>query len=290
MLPGRIEGAFCAKSQARGSASGHWVAGEYFAAFIFRGQHQKHSDGTLAYYQDHLIFRDASFAYSLQAGIHRFHKGGFFEADIRGQRNHSALNDPRHGANVFREAAAVGIEAGCEAYFLISGALRKEFSFAIETIAARNMMEADHAIARFELGDTTADFDYRASKFVAENLWRRDETVMNFLDVRATDAAGSHAEEKFTFADFGDRHGFNRHAALSTIDPGAHMTIGLGQILLRRRMTRLNWSNCLAHETSRSPQRLILFQIGSLGLQARLRKNPENAPAIPLRHRYFCPA
>ena len=59
--------------------------------------------------------------------------------------------------------------------------------------------------------------------------------MVNLFDVGTADATGSHSEENFAFANFRDRHRFHRHAALATVDAGAHMADGQVRIPLARR-------------------------------------------------------
>jgi hypothetical protein len=87
------------------------------------------------------------------------------------------------------------------------------------------MVEADHAVAGFEFRDAAADLDYRAGQFVAQNLRRRDETVVNLFNVRATDPASGNAEKKLTFTNFRNRHGLDRDTAFAAINTGAHSSI-----------------------------------------------------------------
>src|ERR1700684_4644071 len=78
-------------------------------------------------------------------------------------------------------------------------------------------MKTDYAIAGFELRHARANFYRRPGQLVAKNLWRRNETVVNFLDVRAADPAGGHTEEQLALTNFGDRHGFDDYLDLTTI-------------------------------------------------------------------------
>ena len=84
-------------------------------------------------------------------------------------------------------------------------------------------MKTDDAVAGLELANAAAGFDDGAGELVAENLRRMDEAVLNFLDVRAADAAGSHAEKNLTLADLRNRYGFDHDAALAAINAGAHL-------------------------------------------------------------------
>src|ERR1700733_10901099 len=84
-------------------------------------------------------------------------------------------------------------------------------------------MKTDYAIAGFELRHARADFYHGAGQLVAKYLRRRHETVVNFLDVRAADSAGRHAEEQLALANFGDGYGFHDYLALTTIHSRAHV-------------------------------------------------------------------
>jgi len=86
-------------------------------------------------------------------------------------------------------------------------------------------MKTDHTIAGFELRHARANFYHGAGQLMAKYLWRRYETVVNFLDVRAADSAGGHAEEQLALANFGDRHGFDHYLALATIHSRAHVAV-----------------------------------------------------------------
>jgi hypothetical protein len=103
--------------------------------------------------------------------------------------------------------------------------LGEKSAFAVEAFAARDVMKAHHAVARLPFGDAAAHGDDRAGEFVAENLWRRDIGVEDFLDVRTADAASSDFNEYFTVAHFGDRNFFNPDDSLFAVHTCAH---GLG--------------------------------------------------------------
>jgi hypothetical protein len=92
-------------------------------------------------------------------------------------------------------------------------------------------MEADDAVARFELGDAAAHCDHRARQFVTENLRRCDESMMNFLDVRAADSARSNAEEQLSLADFRNRHGFDDYSSFATVHSRAHLARFVQRVL-----------------------------------------------------------
>ncbi len=66
------------------------------------------------------------------------------------------LDNPVHHPDVLGESAAGGLEAGRAADFLVGLALGKHFMPAVVTLAARDVMEHDHAIARPELAHSRA--------------------------------------------------------------------------------------------------------------------------------------
>jgi hypothetical protein len=179
----------------------------------------------LADYQNSFVFGHTSFAHSLETSIYGFYESGFFKADVCGERDHSALNNPGHCANVFRKASAIRIEASRKTDLLVSCALRKKLSLAIKTGTARDVVEADHTVAGFKFRDAAPGFNYGASKLVPQNLRRRDETVMNLLNICATNAASGYAEKKFALSDFRNRHRFYRYTAFAAINARAHASV-----------------------------------------------------------------
>jgi hypothetical protein len=139
-------------------------------------------------------FCNAGFTDGFEAGVHRLDEGGFLEGNVVGDGDHTALGNPGHGADEFCEAAAIWIEAGGEADFFIGGALGEKFLITVKTITAGDVVEADDAVAGFPFCYAGADCYRGAGDFVAEDLRRLDETVMDFFDVGAADAAGGYAD------------------------------------------------------------------------------------------------
>ena len=90
---------------------------------------------------------DAGFLHGFHDGVDGLDESGFFEGDVVGQGDDAAFGDPRHGFDVFAEAAAVGSEACGEAGGLVLLALRKEAAFAVETFAARDVVKTHDAVA-----------------------------------------------------------------------------------------------------------------------------------------------
>ncbi len=126
--------------------------------------------------------------------------------------------------------------------FLVSRALREEFALAVEAAAARNVVEADDAIAGLELRYAAADLHDGARKLVPQNLRRLNESVVNLLDVRSANAACRHAEQDFALANLRNRHGFDDHAALAAVDARAHMPR-----MLPLGFVRPDLCGCMAH-------------------------------------------
>jgi hypothetical protein len=93
------------------------------------------------------------------------------------------------------------------------------------------VVKANDAIAQLPALNAFADRDDRSGRFVAKNLRRRDETVLNFLDVGAADAAGGDVDQNFARGNF--RHGnwLDDHASRAAIHGRAHS--GAGEIARR---------------------------------------------------------
>ncbi len=145
------------------------------------------------------------FLYRLQAGVHRLDERGFLEAHARGNLDHAPLDDPGHGPHVFGEAAAIRIEARGQPYLLVGRALRKKPPFAIKASAARNVVEADHAVALFPAAHAASDRDDRSGDFMPENLRRRDEAVLYLFQIRAANSAGAPHESELRRRQFAGR-------------------------------------------------------------------------------------
>ncbi len=92
-------------------------------------------------------------------------------------------------------------------------------------------MEADHAIAHLELLHAGADLSHRAGQLVAENLRRREEPVMNLLDVRAADAAGAYTEQHLARTDLRNGDSLDDDAVFAPINARAHRAVELGGIV-----------------------------------------------------------
>ena len=62
---------------------------------------------------------------------------------------------------------------------------------------------------------------------MSENPWRRDKTVFDFLQIRAANSAGMHADQNFAFGNL--RHGnmFHRNMGWAAIYGGAHLSAHL---------------------------------------------------------------
>ncbi len=222
LTTGRVERFNGAEGEAFGAALGHGIAGVELGAFEVGDHQELQADRAAAEDEDVFALLDAGFLDGFDDGVDGLDEGGFFEADVVGERDDAALGDPRHGFDVFAEAATVGREAGGEAGGFVLLALREEAIFAVEAGAAGRVMEAHHAIAGFEFCDAGADGDDGAGEFVAEDLGRFDVALEDFLDVGAADAAGGDFDEDFARADFGDGDFFDADDSLFAIDAGAH--------------------------------------------------------------------
>jgi hypothetical protein len=108
------------------------------------------------------------------------------------------FHDPIHHAHVFRETAACGLETRSGAGPAVKLALRIKFAFAKEAPAAWNVMVYRNTVTRGKLGNGGAGSDDHASDLVAEYPGGSDQSVLNFFNVRATNAAGVDANKDFS--------------------------------------------------------------------------------------------
>ena len=98
------------------------------------------------------------------------------------------------------------------------------------TVEAGHMMMQRHPLARPKTPDARAGADNGAGGFVAEDARRRQEAVLDFLDVGGANAARGHADEQFTGADARHGHGFEPQRVRPAVHDRPH---GRGGHLLR---------------------------------------------------------
>src|SRR5215471_3028906 len=158
----------------------------------------------------------------LQACIDRLDKTRFFECDVVGNGDNSPVYHVGHHAYVFRETASIRIEPRRNARLLVNRALRKQLSFAIKAVTARNVVKADHSITCGPALDTNSCFDDGSRDFVTENLRRFYKIVADFLDICPTYAASGDSNENFTGSDFRNGHSFEDNTAVAPIYARAH--------------------------------------------------------------------
>ena len=218
----RVKGLQRPQRKALFAADGHGVAGEETGALKF-GDHEKlQADGTASGDENGFARGDASFLHGFENGVDGLDEGGFLEGDVVGQRDDAAFGDPGHGFDIFGETTAVGSEAAGEAGGFVLLALREEAAFAIETCAARDVVETHHTVAAFPFGHAGADGDHRAGEFMAEDLRRLDVAVIDFLDVGAADAAGGDFDEDFAVGNVGNGDFFDAVDGFVAENAGAH--------------------------------------------------------------------
>src|SRR5256884_5904242 len=177
------------KRRALGAALSEGVAGIETGPGQLRDHQELQADGTAADDQDGFACRYAGLLDGFQNRVDGLDEGGFFEADVLGNRHDAALGDPRHGFYIFAEAPAVESKAGGQASGLVLLALRKEATLAVQAFATWHVMKTHHAITLFPFADPTADGNHRAGQLVSEDLRRLDVAMGNLLDVRAADPA-----------------------------------------------------------------------------------------------------
>src|SRR5207247_9065080 len=173
-------------TKALGAALSHGVAGIETGPGQLRDHQELQADGTAAAGQDGWASRYAGLLDVFQNRVDGLDEGGFFEADVLGNRHDAALGDPRHGFYIFGEAAAVGSKAGGQAGGLVLLALRKEATLAVKAFATWHVMKTHHAITLFPFADPTADGNHRAGQLVSEDLRRLDVPIENIPDFPAS--------------------------------------------------------------------------------------------------------
>jgi hypothetical protein len=84
------------------------------------------------------------------------------------------------------------------------------------------MMVRSYAVACLEPGNFISDVHNRSRDFMAEDPGRRDESVLDLLEVCAAYAAGVNAHQYFAVRDFRNRNNLERDIRRSPINGGAH--------------------------------------------------------------------
>jgi len=173
---------------------------------------------------------------ALHAGIDGFDKTGLLEGNAVRNTYGTVLNNPVHDANVLGEAAAGRLEAGGATDFFVGRALGESLVLAVETLAARNVVEDHDAVAGAKVADALADGGDNAGGFVSENSRGGVRAGRNLLEVGAANAAGVNADKEFSWADSGDRNGFEADVVYAAIDRSLHgrwnrAWVGLDSIL-----------------------------------------------------------
>src|SRR5262249_26858153 len=106
---------------------------------------------------------------------------------------------------------------------LVYRTLRKDFVAAVITLAARNVVKDHHPVAGPEIRYARTDRRNLSRRFMAENPGRRMRTRHNLFQVGAADAAGMHADQYLSSADFRDGNGFQANIVLAAIHGGLHV-------------------------------------------------------------------
>jgi hypothetical protein len=84
-------------------------------------------------------------------------------------------------------------------------------------------MKADNAIPFFPFANTAACGHNGAGDLVSEYLRRSYEAMLDFLQVRSTNATRGYPNENITVRDFRDRNIFSRDASGSSVNAGTHL-------------------------------------------------------------------
>ena len=193
-------------------------------------QLQKHgeekTDRPLTLHEDHVVRLRVALLHRLQAGVHGLDEGSDFERHSVRNFFDAAIDNPVHGAHILRETATGRLEARRHADLLVDGALGVQFPQAVESAAAGNVVEDDHAVAGLEAHDGRADLCDDAGGFVAVDARRRQEVVFDLLEVGGANTAGFNPNENLPVADFRGVNLVDRDNAVAAIDGGAHTVHG----------------------------------------------------------------
>src|ERR1051326_9098322 len=84
------------------------------------------------------------------------------------------------------------------------------------------MMKCQHPITRPPLADAVANHFNRSGNLVTEDLWRREEPVLDLLNISSADATGADSHQYFARGDNRQRHLLRNHATLAAVNSSPH--------------------------------------------------------------------
>src|ERR1700683_3226788 len=93
---------------------------------------------------------------------------------------------------------------------------------AVVTLAARNGVENDDAIAGSKAGNAGTNGGDHAGRFVAEDSGSRMRTSGDLFQIRAANPASMNAKQQFSSADLWNGNGFQADIVQSAVNRGQH--------------------------------------------------------------------
>src|SRR4029077_202050 len=136
--------------------------------------------------------------------------------------------------DIFGKTAARRLKPRRASHFLVRLTLRKSFIPAVETFAARDMMENDNPVSRLKVADSRTHGRNYARRLVAKDPRRRMRAGSDLLQVSATNSAGVYPQQDLTRADPGYRDGLHANIVYPAIDRRLHAGRNAARVFLHR--------------------------------------------------------
>ncbi len=186
-------------------------------------QHGKHQPNRPLPQDDHEILRlRIALHHGLQTRVQGLHQSGALEGNSGGNSLHAALHYPVHYPHVLSKPSARRLEARRNADFLVHRALGVNLAPAIEAFQAGDVMKCHHPVARPVFRDARPHRRHNSSRFVTVHPRRRQQVVLDLLEVGVTDATSFHPYQNLATPDGGCGNLLNADHALPAIDGCVH--------------------------------------------------------------------
>jgi hypothetical protein len=159
---------------------------------------------------------------SFVAVFYRLYPARLIEGNSVRNQLDSALYDPIEDAHVLRKPAAGRLITCRRAHFFVNRTLGVQPAVTVEAIAAGNVVEKDDAIAGNVFSNAIPGSHDDAGGLVAVDAGRREQVVLDFLQIGMTDTTGFDADEKLAGTDGGGFDALDSYSAVADIDGRSH--------------------------------------------------------------------
>src|SRR5215471_16647256 len=186
----------------------------------------------------------------LKTCVDRLNKCRFLERYLVRQPDHAAFCDPRHHSDIFRKTAPVRIETRSETDFLVLRTLRMQVPVTVKAIAAWYVMKTADSIANCPLLDTRTDVYDGTCEFVAENLGRPNQPMLNLFHIGSANTTGGNLNEDFPLGNFRHRDVLHHDRPRTAINARSHAPLFSMPVVLTKCVSCVRHSRYLSKKSA----------------------------------------